>query len=72
MVDNDRVRRVEAATVSVGTESTDNAQDNPRCRTDNAREVPGFMGVANVDKEDAPAVACVVSQLLQRVGVQGC
>jgi hypothetical protein len=36
MVDDDRVRRVEAATMSVGTESTDNAQDNPRCRTDNA------------------------------------
>jgi hypothetical protein len=40
MVDNDQVRRVEAATVSVGTKSTDNAQDNPRCRTDNAQEVP--------------------------------
>jgi hypothetical protein len=72
MVDNDRVRRVEAATVSVGTESTDNAQDDPRCRTDNAQEVPGSVGVANVDKEDAPTVACIVSQLLQWVGVQGC
>jgi hypothetical protein len=72
MVDNDRVRCVEAATVSVATESTDNAQDNPRCLTDNAREVPGSVGVANVDKEDAPIVACLVSQLLQRVGVQGC
>ena len=61
MVDHDRVRHVEAATVSVGTKSTDNAQDNPWCRTDNAREVPGSVGVANVDKEDAPAVACVVS-----------
>ncbi len=30
------------------------------------------MGVANIDKEDAPAAACVVSQLLQWVGVQGC
>jgi hypothetical protein len=36
MVDNDQVRHVEAATVSVGTKSTDNAQDNPWCRTDNA------------------------------------
>ncbi len=35
MVDDDRVRCVEAATMSVGTESTDNAQDNPRCCTDN-------------------------------------
>ncbi len=63
MVDNDQVRHVEAATMSVGTESTDNAQDNPRCHTDNAQEVPGSMGVANVNKEDAPAVACVVSRL---------
>jgi hypothetical protein len=61
LVDDDRVRRVEAATVSIGTKSTDNAQDNPRCRTDNAQEVPGSVGVANVDKEDAPTVACVVS-----------
>ncbi len=45
MVDNDRVRCVEAATVSVGTKSTDNAQDDPRCRTDNARDVPGSVGV---------------------------
>jgi hypothetical protein len=60
-VDNDWVRRVEAATVSIGTESTDNARDDPQSRTDNAREVPGSVGVANVDKEDAPAVACVVS-----------
>jgi hypothetical protein len=59
MVDNDRVRRVEAATVSIGTESTDNAQDDPRCCTDNVQEVPGSVGVANIDKEDAPAVACV-------------
>jgi hypothetical protein len=61
MVDNDRVRCVEAATVSIRTKSIDNAQDNPRCHTDNAQEVPGSVGVANVDKEDAPAVACVVS-----------
>jgi hypothetical protein len=72
MVDDDRVRRVEAATVSVGTESTDNVRDDPRCRTDNAREVLGSVGVVNVDKENAPAVACVVSRLLRRVGVQGC
>jgi hypothetical protein len=61
MVDNDRVRSVEAATVSVGTESKNNAQDDPWCHTDNAQEVPGSVGVANIDKEDAPAVACVVS-----------
>jgi hypothetical protein len=72
MVDNDRVSRVEAATVSVGTKSTDNAQDDPRCHTDNAQEAPGSVGVADVDKEDTPAVACVVSQLLRWVGVQGC
>jgi hypothetical protein len=61
MVDNDRVGRVEAAIVSVRTESTDNVRDYPRCHTDNAQEVPGSMGVADVDKEDSPAVACVVS-----------
>ncbi len=61
IVDDDRVRRVEAATVSVRTKSTDNAQDNPWCRADNAREVLGSVGVADVDKEDAPAIACVVS-----------
>jgi hypothetical protein len=62
MVDNDWVRRVEvAATVSIGTKSTDNARDDPWCHTDNAQEVPGTVGVANVDKEDAPTVACVVS-----------
>jgi hypothetical protein len=72
MVDDDRVRRVEAATVSVGTESTDNGRDDPRCRTDNAREVPGSVGVADINKEDAPAVACVVSRLLRWVGVRGC
>jgi hypothetical protein len=36
MVDDDQVRHVEAVTVSVRTESTDNAQDDPRCHTDNA------------------------------------
>jgi hypothetical protein len=72
MVDDDQVRRVEAATVSIGTKSTDNARDDPRCRTDNAREVPGSVGVADVDKEDAPAAACVISRLLRRVGVRGC
>jgi hypothetical protein len=61
MVDDDRVRRVEAATMSVGTERTDNLQDDPRCRTDNVQEVPGSVGVADVNKEDALAVACVVS-----------
>ncbi len=71
-VDDDRVRHVEAATVSIGTKSTDNAREDPQCHTDNGQEVPGSMGVANVNKEDAPAVACVVSRLLQHVGVQGC
>ncbi len=61
MVDDDRVRHVEAATVSIRTMSTDNVQDDPWCRTDNAREVPGSVGVANVKKVDAPAVTCVVT-----------
>ncbi len=61
LVDDDQVRRVEAATLSVRTESTDNARDDKQCRTDNAQEVPGSVGVADVDKEDAPTVACVVS-----------
>ncbi len=61
MVDDDRVRRVETATVSIGTKSTDNVRDNPRCRKDNAQEIPGPVGVAGVDKEDACTVACVVS-----------
>ncbi len=60
MVDDDQVGRAEAATVSVGTE-----------RADDAREVPGSGGVGDVDKELAPAVACAVSRLLRRVGVQG-
>ena len=72
MVDNDRVRRVDAATMRVSTESADNAQDNPWCHTDNVRDVPGSVGVADMDQEDAPAVACVESWLLQWVGVQGC
>jgi hypothetical protein len=72
MADDDRVRCVDAATVRVGTESTDNERDNPRCRTDNARDDPGSLGVANLDKEDAPPVACVESWLLRRVGVRGC
>ncbi len=61
MADNDQVRRVDAATLRVGTGSTDNAQGDP-----------GSLGVVNLDKEDAPAVACVESRLLQRVGVRGC
>jgi hypothetical protein len=72
LVDDDRVGRAEAATVSVGTKRADTAQDNPRCHMDNVREVPRSVGVANVDKEFAPAVACAVSRLLQRVGVRGC
>jgi hypothetical protein len=71
LVDDDRVGRAEAATVSVGTERADHARDNSRCRTDDAREVPGSGGVVDVDKELAPTVACAVSRLLQRAGVQG-
>ncbi len=36
MVDDDRVGRAEAATVSVGTERADHAQDDSPCRTDDA------------------------------------
>ncbi len=71
MVDDDRVGRAEAATVSVETERADHAQDDSLCHMDDAREVPGSGGVVDVDKELAPAVACAVSRLLQRVGVQG-
>jgi len=71
MVDDDGVGRAEAATVSIGTERTDHARDDSPCRTDDAREVPGSGGVGDVDKELAPAVACAVSRLLRRVGVQG-
>jgi hypothetical protein len=51
--DQVRVRRVDAATVRVGTGSTDNAQGDPRS-----------LGVVNLDKEDAPTVACVEGWLL--------
>jgi hypothetical protein len=64
MVDDDRVGRAEAATVSIGTERADHARDDSPCRTDNAREVPRSGGVGDVDKELAPAVACAVSRLL--------
>ncbi len=72
LVDDDRVGCVEAATVSIGTKRADHARDDPRCHTDNVREVPGSVGVTNVDKEFAPAEACAVSRLLQWVGVRGC
>jgi hypothetical protein len=71
LVDDDRVGRAEAATVSIRTERADHAQDNSRCRTDDAQEVPGSGGVVDVDKELAPAVACAVSRFLRWVGVQG-
>jgi hypothetical protein len=71
LVDDDRVGRAEAATVSVRTKRADHAQDNSRCCTDDAQEVPGSGGVVDVDKELAPAVVCAVSRLLRRVGVQG-
>jgi hypothetical protein len=61
MADDDRVRRIDAATLRVSTRSTDNAQGNP-----------GSLGVVNLDKQDATTVACVESWLLQWVGVQGC
>ncbi len=69
LVDDDRVGRAEAATVSIGTERADHAQDDSWCRTDDAQEVPGSGGVVDVDKELAPTVTCAVSRLLQRVGV---
>ncbi len=71
MVDDDRVGHAEAATVSIGTKRADHARDDSPCRTDNAREVPGSGGVGDIDKKLAPAVACAVSRLLQRVGVGG-
>ncbi len=71
LVDDDWVGHAEAATVSIGTKRADHARDNSRCRTDDAREVPGSGGVVDIDKESTPAVACAVSGLLQRVGVQG-
>ncbi len=71
LVDDDRVERAEAATMSIGTKRADHAQDDPQCRMDNVQEVPGSVGVADIDKEFAPAVACAVSRLLQQVGVQG-
>jgi hypothetical protein len=71
MADGDRVGRAEAATVSVGTERADHARDDSPCRADDAREVPGSGGVVDVDNELAPTVACAVSRLLRRVGVQG-
>jgi hypothetical protein len=71
MVEDDRVGRAEAATVSIGTKRADHAREDSQCRTDNAREVPGSGGVVDVDKELAPAVACAVSRLLRRLGVRG-
>jgi hypothetical protein len=71
LVDDDQVGRAEAATVSIGTKRADHARDDSRCRTDDAREVPGSGGVVDVDKELAPDVACAVSQLLRWLGVQG-
>ncbi len=61
LVDDDRVGRAEAATVSIGTERADHARDDSRCRMDDAREVPGSGGVVDIDKKLAPAVACAVS-----------
>ncbi len=36
LVDDDRVGHAEAATVSIGTKRADHAQDDSRCRMDNA------------------------------------
>ncbi len=58
MADDNRVRHVDTATLRVCTGSTDNGQGNP-----------GSLGVVDLDKEDAPAVACVESWLLRWVGV---
>jgi hypothetical protein len=71
LVDDDQVGCAEAAPVSIGTERADHAQDDSRCRTDDAQEVPGSGGVVDIDKELAPAVACAVSRLLRWVGVRG-
>ncbi len=64
LVDNDRVGRAEAATVSIGTRRAEHVRDDSRCRIDDAQEIPGSGGVVDVDKELAPAVACAVSRLL--------
>jgi hypothetical protein len=58
MTDNDRVRHVDAATLRVGTRSTHNARGDA-----------GSLGIVDLDKDNAPAVACVASQLLRQVGV---
>ncbi len=58
MADDDRVRHVDAATLRVGTGSTDNAHGDAES-----------LVVVNLDKDDAPAVACVASRLLWQVGV---
>ncbi len=61
MVEDNRVERAEASTVSIGTKIADHAQDDSPCCTDDAQEVPGSGGVVDVDKELAPTVACAVS-----------
>ncbi len=61
LVDDDQVGCAEAASVSVGTKRADHAQDDLRCHTDDAQEIPGSRGVVDVDKELAPTVACAVS-----------
>jgi hypothetical protein len=61
LVEDDRVGRAEAATVSVRTERADHARVDSRRCTDDAREVPGSGGVVEADKELAPAVAFALS-----------
>jgi hypothetical protein len=58
MADDDRVRHDDAATLRIGTGSTHNAQGDA-----------GSLGLVDLDKEDAPTVACVKSWLLQWVRV---
>ncbi len=62
MADDDQCRHVDgAATMRVGTGSTNNVRSDS-----------GSLQVANLDKEDAPAVTCVESWILRWVGVRGC
>jgi hypothetical protein len=57
---DDRVRRGDAASLRVGTGSTDNACGDA-----------GSLGVGDLGKDDTSPVACVASRLLQRVGLRG-
>ncbi len=54
MVDNDRVGRAEAATVSVETERADHAQDDSPCRTDDGREFLDLGELGTLTKNCLP------------------